>query len=145
MQEKNIMSKNESCKHDTNASIFINIFYFSKYDFRKYRVRWQKLREKKLKEQEEKKEKQLLEAAKATAGENVPLITTVSSGREIVDMYLKHPANESSEDEEGTEMVAGDEEREQNEEGSFKSFLEKHQTQSNKRNTSQEPSSSKDT
>lgn len=31
------------------------------------------------------------------------LIEEVSAGREISDMYLKHPANESSSDEEGTE------------------------------------------
>lgn len=31
------------------------------------------------------------------------LIEEVVSGREIADMYLKHPGNESSSDEEGTE------------------------------------------
>ena len=101
-------------------------------------MRWQKLREKQLKEQEEKKEKQLLNAAKATSGETVPLITTVSSGREIADIYLKHPANESSEDEEGEENAV---EMDDKEEDSFKRFLEKHKKEQNKRNLSQEPTS----
>lgn len=37
-------------------------------------------------------------------GDVVPLVSTVSSGREISDIYLRHPANESSEDEEGEEV-----------------------------------------
>lgn len=38
-------------------------------------------------------------------GNAVPLIGEVSAGREIVDIYLKHPANESSDDSEGEENI----------------------------------------
>lgn len=45
---------------------------------------------------------------KMTAGVEIPMasfITEVSSGRDLTDIYLKHPANESSDDEDGTEDV----------------------------------------
>jgi hypothetical protein len=38
-------------------------------------------------------------------GKPVSLITEVPVGQELADIYLKHPANESSEDEEGEENV----------------------------------------
>lgn len=38
----------------------------------------------------------------------MPLVTTISSGREISDIYLRHPANESSEDSEGEEAPKPD-------------------------------------
>lgn len=38
--------------------------------------------------------------------EKSKLIEEVPMGREISDMYLKHPGNESSSDEEGTEQTA---------------------------------------
>lgn len=58
-----------------------------------------------------KEEERLKSTAQATQailtdsgmGEPVPLVTSVSSGREISDIYLKHPANESSDDSEGEE------------------------------------------
>ena len=55
-----------------------------------------------------------------------PMIEEVSSGREIADVYLKHPGNESSEDEEGTEervVATGDDEKE---EYDFQTFVKKH-------------------
>jgi hypothetical protein len=36
------------------------------------------------------------------------LIEEVHAGREISEMYLKHPANESSSDDEGSEASAGE-------------------------------------
>lgn len=61
-----------------------------------------------------------------------PLVTELSSGREMSDMYLKHPGNDSSEDEEGEEdnFKAGE-----NSEldSNFKNFVIKHKdTQINK-------------
>lgn len=41
-------------------------------------------------------------------GETVPLVTSVSAGCEISDIYLKHPANESSDDSEGEEESKND-------------------------------------
>jgi hypothetical protein len=38
-------------------------------------------------------------------GRPVSLVTEVPMGQELADIYLKHPANESSEDEEGEENV----------------------------------------
>ncbi|XP_017891121.1 GPN-loop GTPase 1 [Ceratina calcarata] len=51
------------------------------------------------------------------------LVSTISSGREISDVYLKHAGDESSEDEEGTENPFNGEEQERE---AFKNFLEKH-------------------
>jgi hypothetical protein len=67
---------------------------------RDYRAEWDRLR----------KEKQVSEKKKVpqvTEGEGKPvsLITEVPVGQELADIYLKHPANESSEDEEGEENV----------------------------------------
>lgn len=66
-------------------------------------------------------------------GEDVSLVSTVSSGREISEIYLKHACNESSEDEDGTENKE-DEDEEKEEMESFKSFLERHKTKQNKLN-----------
>lgn len=95
-----------------------------------------------MKEQEEKKEQRLMDAAKAASGEDVPLITAVSSGREIADIYLKHPGNESSDDEEGTENPADIDEDEEKEAESFKTFLAKHKTEQAKRSTGDQPTTS---
>lgn len=101
------------------------------------------MREKHLEKQKQEKEKKLLEAAKASAGDDVPLISSVHAGREIADIYLKHPANESSEDEEGEEEVKEDENEEEERE-SIKRFLDKHKERQNKQALSaQQPSTSK--
>lgn len=49
-------------------------------------------------------------------------ITEVSSGRDLTDIYLKHPANESSEDEDGTENVVANGDNELEEEN-FNKFI----------------------
>ena len=85
-----------------------------------YQVEYEKLRTEKSRELKVKEEKTLEEAGQTTSSEvNIaPLLTEVSSGRELTDMYLKHPGNESSEDEEGTEEpyvgIGDDEMEEQN-------------------------------
>ena len=79
--------------------------------------------------QRQKTEKEQLEkASQEISGESIPLITTINSGREISDIYLKHAGNESSEDEEGIENPFEDEkddEEEKKEAESFKNFLKK--------------------
>lgn len=76
--------------------------------------------------EEQKSAEQRLEdiKKKTTAGTEIPMasfITELSSGRDLSDIYLKHPANESSEDEDGTEDVAnGDVEKE---EDNFNQFV----------------------
>lgn len=53
----------------------------------------------------EKEKQERLEKLAGDVGEGkaVPLIGEIGSGREIVDIYLKHPANESSDDSGGEE------------------------------------------
>ena len=60
------------------------------------------------KEKEETEARQQAEKLKKDVegeGKPVSLISEVPMGQEHVDIYLKHPANESSEDEEGEEDV----------------------------------------
>ena len=67
---------------------------------RDYRAEWHRLREEKQVSEEQK-------VPQVTEGEGKPvsLITEVPVGQELADIYLKHPANESSEDEEGEPNV----------------------------------------
>lgn len=68
-----------------------------------YKAEYDKLREEKLAELKRKDEEQLAKVTQQDKGQEVPLINELSSGRERADIYLKHPGNESSEDEEGHE------------------------------------------
>jgi GPN-loop GTPase len=89
------------------------------------------LRNEKTAEQKKTVEDRLDQVKKASHGLEIPmnnLITQVSSGREFSDIYLKHPGNESSEDEEGTEENSVDAVQEQNEERNFVNFVETHKT-----------------
>lgn len=92
-----------------------------------YRVEYEKLRDQKKSADLLKEQEKLKNASSSSEVKITPLIEEVSSGREIADIYLKHPANESSEDEEGTEekFVAanGDDEKE---EIDFQTFIKKH-------------------
>lgn len=90
-----------------------------------YRVEYEKLRHEKLQETKQQAEETLERAGQSTNAEvNIaPLLNEIHSGRDISDMYLKHPGDESSEDEEGTEekfVSIGDEEME---EQNFQSFV----------------------
>lgn len=91
-----------------------------------YRVEYEKLREQKKNEKLQKEKEELKNASTSSEVKIAPMIEEVSSGREISDIYLKHPANESSEDEEGTEervVATGDDEKE---EYDFQTFVKKH-------------------
>lgn len=89
---------------------------------------------------------QLEKAVQEDTGENVPLVTTINSGREISDIYLKHAGDESSEDEEGTEnpFKVDEDEDEKKEVESFKNFLDRHKAQQSK-HTSDQPTTSRNT
>lgn len=67
------------------------------------------MQQERLDKEKNKAQQRLDEIKKKTkAGTEVPManiITEVSSGRDLTDIYLKHPANESSEDEDGTENI----------------------------------------
>ncbi|CAH0384519.1 unnamed protein product [Bemisia tabaci] len=113
-----------------------------------YRVEWQKIREEKEKELKEEKERKLKEVLKEGGeGEAVSLVTAMSAGREIKDIYLKHPANESSEDSEGEENppinnFIDDDDPDDVE--SFKNFVKQHVKLAGDKQTqaSDQPSSS---
>lgn len=95
---------------------------------KEYQVEYEKLRKAKGEEMKKKDEETLEKAGQSTSAEvNItPLLTEINTGREISDIYLKHPGNESSEDEEGTEeqfATAGDDEME---EQNFQSFVKQH-------------------
>jgi hypothetical protein len=84
-----------------NAILFSNCVTVSGfYCDRDYRSEWDRLR----------KEKQVSDEQKVPQvtddeGKPVSLVTEVPVGQELADIYLKHPANESSEDEEGEQNV----------------------------------------
>lgn len=93
-----------------------------------YKMEYEKLRTERLEEIKKKTQDDLEKAGQSSNFEvNIaPLLNEVQSGREMADVYLKHPGNESSEDEEGTEEkfvgIGDDEMEEQN----FKNFVQKH-------------------
>lgn len=101
--------------------------------------------EREAQEKKEKKEK-LEKANKKAMGEAVSFVTTVNSGRDTSEIYVRHAYNESSEDEDGTEnnFEENEDEKEKNEE-SFKNFLERHRMEQAKRKNNQEsePNTSK--
>lgn len=84
---------------------------------------------------------QLEKASKTAIGEAVPFTITINRGCEISDVYLKHAANESSEDEEGTENTVEQTEEDQGkEEESFRSFLQRHNVEQTKRRSKSDTS-----
>lgn len=101
-----------------------------------YQVEYEKIRKEKHDEVAKMEAETLEKAGQSTSSEvNIaPFLNEVPSGREITDIYLKHPGNESSEDEEGTEeqfvATGGDEEME---EQNFTSFVKKHKVMNNEK------------
>ncbi|XP_036338738.1 GPN-loop GTPase 1 [Rhagoletis pomonella] len=95
-----------------------------------YKAEYNKLREAKLKEETRRKEEELAAIAKSKGeGTEVPLggfVEEVPIGRELTDIYLKHPGNESSEDEEGQEEEAPTFNEDHIEEQNFNQFVKKH-------------------
>jgi hypothetical protein len=55
--------------------------------------------------EEVRQQEQKMQQAIEGEGKPVSLVTEVPMGQELADIYLKHPANESSDDEEGEENV----------------------------------------
>lgn len=118
-----------SAKTGTGFSRFYELVTDAVEEYHKeYQVEYEKLRKEKGDEMKKRDEETLEKAGQSTSAEvNItPLLTEISTGREISDIYLKHPGNESSEDEEGTEeqfVPTGDDEME---EQNFQSFVKKH-------------------
>ncbi|CAK9829741.1 GPN-loop GTPase 1 [Anthophora retusa] len=112
---------------------------------RDYKKEWERMKIKRTAQRQKTEKEQLEKAAQEISGENVPLITTVNSGREISDIFLKNPGDESSEDEEGTEnpFVEENDDEEEKEAESFKTFLERHKMQQTQK--SNQPTTSNNT
>ncbi|KAI8430514.1 hypothetical protein MSG28_000758 [Choristoneura fumiferana] len=91
-----------------------------------YKADWLKMRAEKEAEQK-KKEEELLKGPNTsdTVIEKSNLIEEVTMGREMCDMYLKHPGNESSSDEEGTEQTTEIDDKPADV-AMFQEFLRKH-------------------
>lgn len=98
-----------------------------------YRLEWLRLRDEKEKAVQTEAQSRLKCALKEEGlGQAVPLVTELSTGRELADIYLKHPANESSDDSDGEEAPytpADDREEDDDpmEKESFRKFLQQHQ------------------
>ncbi|XP_041976101.1 GPN-loop GTPase 1 [Aricia agestis] len=91
-----------------------------------YKADWLKMRAEKLLEQQKKEE----ESKKEDIGEGVVidergLITEVAGGREVSDVYLTHPGDESSTDDEGTETRPEADDPPEDV-AAFQEFLNKH-------------------
>lgn len=103
-------------------------------EYRKdYQVEYEKLRKEKF-EEIQKKEKDTLEKAGQSTNSEVniaPLLNEVHSGRDISDMYLKHPGNESSEDEEGVEEQFVSARDDEMEDSNFQAFVKNHRVLQN--------------
>lgn len=113
---------------------------------RDYRMQWQQMREERKAAEKQQKEKKLAEIARSEEqgeGAPVPLIHEVNAAQELLDIYLKHPANESSEDEEGEEAPTPaqmDEIEEAKERDSFMNYLQHQKDLRYKKMKSVEPS-----
>lgn len=129
----NLKACGVSAKTGVGFDRFYEIVKEAEEEYHKdYQVEYEKLREQKKTENLQKEKEKLENAGKSSSAEVkiTPMIEESFSGKEIADIYLKHPANESSEDEEGTEerMVAtGDDEKE---EMDFQTFVKKHKEKS---------------
>lgn len=95
-------------------------------------MEYERLRKEKSTEEQKSTEERLTQIKEAKAiGTEVPMasfITEISSGRDLSDIYLKHPGNESSEDEDGQEqefVSNGDDEKE---EENFRKFFSNQAT-----------------
>lgn len=88
-----------------------------------YKADWLKMRAEK--EEDDKKKEEELKNPKPMSSEPRNLIDAVPFGRETADIYLKHPANESSSDEEGTECGKEIDDKPEDV-AMFQEFLNKH-------------------
>jgi hypothetical protein len=97
-------------------------------------LEYEKQRNEKLEKVSSEESEKLKKAKSEGSGSEIkfkPAIDEVSAGREMSDIYLRHPGNESSEDEDGTEdkfVGIGDDEME---EQNFQNFVSKHKAKEN--------------
>lgn len=95
-------------------------------------MEYENLRKEKFAEEQKRAEDRLTQIKDAKAiGVEVPMasfVTEMSSGRDLSDIYLKHPGNESSEDEEGNEQEFASHDDEEREDENFQKFISSHVT-----------------
>lgn len=95
-----------------------------------YRVEWERMKLEKLKLKEEEDSAEAAQQSQSQ-GQPVSLITEISASRELADIFIRHPGDESEEgsgEEEGAEVN-------ENEEETFSQFVEKHKKASEKNKT----------
>lgn len=99
-----------------------------------YRVEWLRLRDEKEAAAKTEAQTKLKSVLKEEGlGQAVPLVTELSTGRNLADIYLKHPGNESSEDSDGEEEPftpleeKDDDDDDPMEKEAFMKFLQRHQ------------------
>ncbi|XP_053602348.1 GPN-loop GTPase 1 isoform X2 [Plodia interpunctella] len=95
---------------------------------KEYKEDWLKMRAEKLEEQKMKEEelKQGKKDDTDTVLDKKKLIEEVVAGREISDLYLKHPGDDSSSDDEGTEAERPDHDDKPEDVAAFQEFIRKH-------------------
>lgn len=109
-----------------------------------YKPHWQKLRAEQEEKIQKEKEMQLEHAAKTVTGEPLSLTTIKDTGREMSEIHLKHPGNESSDDEEGEEETpeASEHQKKMEEDESFQSFIGRHRKEQDSKKLEPTPSTS---
>lgn len=124
----NLKACGVSAKTGTGFARFYELVSEATEEYHKdYQVEYEKLRKEKQDELKQKEGEKLAQASEVPEVNIAPLLNEVPSGREMTDIYLKHPGNESSEDEEGTEqqfVPANNDEA--MEEQNFQSFIKQH-------------------
>lgn len=126
-----------SAKTGAGLSRFIELVNEAAIEYQQdYRVEYEKLRKDKMNQEKQKADEALDKAGKSTNAEVdiAPFLNEAYSGSEVSDMYLKHPGNESSEDEEGTEDTFAGIKDEEMEEQNFQSFVQKHKVHQDEKN-----------
>lgn len=114
------------------------MFYF----YRNYKKDWEKFKIEREAQRKKTEKEKLEKASRKAMGEAISFMTTVNTGRETSEIYLKHACNESSEDEDGTENNPEENEAEKKkDEESFRTFLERHKMEQAKRRSNQESES----
>lgn len=96
---------------------------------RNYIPELEKFQKKQTKKRTEGTDIRLKNATRNVVGDSVQIVSAVNTGREVSDMYLKHPGNESSEDEEAEQEAFKDlkEQKEKEDDLSFHSFIQNYQ------------------
>lgn len=136
---KNLLTVGVSSMTGQNLDKFLKLVDEAESEFEQsYKQEWEKQKTLCEEEKKKKEEERLMELKNTPGiGEKVELITSVSAGREISDIYLKHPGDDSSSDSEGEEVV---DKKEDTEEKTFNEFVESRRNKNKLEKISEEDS-----